>query len=201
MAEGQRSKGDRKPDDWLGCIMIRSIHPGPRPPFECYEFISGGGWQPQVAGGGTYPFSPQRSPQLSPPPSISALCHRFSPLSSIQPSVIDSAIDSLQVVGGSSVVGRDVIAITSVGGRRREVSIAPPGSSHALQRTDATQSRPYPMHRFALTPGGRWQPQVAGGGTDPLSPQRSPPFSPPFSPPPSIQPSVIDSAIHSAAMS
>ena len=75
-AEDQRSKGDRKPDDWLGCIMIRSIHPGPRSPLECYEFISGGGWQPQVAGGGTFPCSPQSSPPLSPPSSV--IRHRLS---------------------------------------------------------------------------------------------------------------------------
>ncbi len=46
------AKGDRKPDDWLGCINIRNIHPGLRFPFECYEFVSGGRWQPQVAGAG-----------------------------------------------------------------------------------------------------------------------------------------------------
>ena len=54
----------------------------------CHRFshlsISGGRWQPRVAGGGAFPFSPpfspQRSPPFSPPCSAppSVLCHRFS---------------------------------------------------------------------------------------------------------------------------
>jgi hypothetical protein len=40
--------------------------------------------------------------------------------------------------------GRDVIAITSVGGRTVEGSLITPGSTHLPRRTDATQSRPYP---------------------------------------------------------
>ncbi len=49
---------------------------GLRFPFEPFDFRSGGRWQPRVAGGGAFPFSPPLSPQRSPP---------FSPLSSIQP--------------------------------------------------------------------------------------------------------------------
>ena len=58
---------------------------GLRFPFEPFDFRSGGRWQPQVAGGGAFPFSPPLSPQRSPPSSIqpSVICHRpshpFSP--------------------------------------------------------------------------------------------------------------------------
>ena len=36
-------------------------------------FISGGGWQLRVAGGGNYPLSPQRCPQFCPPFQVSAM--------------------------------------------------------------------------------------------------------------------------------
>ena len=62
----------------------------PQPSVICHRLrhlpISGGGWQPQVAGGSpdpfSPPFSPQRSPQFSPPmlPLPSVLRHRFSHL-------------------------------------------------------------------------------------------------------------------------
>ena len=79
---------NRKPDDWLGGINIRSIYPGLRSPFECHDFASDGRWQPRVAGGGTStlrhlpsvidsaishrcsdPFSPPLSPPFRPPSS------------------------------------------------------------------------------------------------------------------------------------
>ena len=53
--------------------------------------ISGGRWQPRVAGGGAFPFSPPFSPQRSPP---------FSPLSSIQPSPTSGGRWQPRVAGG-----------------------------------------------------------------------------------------------------
>ena len=121
----------------------------------------GGRWQAFPFGP---PFSPQRSPPFSPPDRFSplssvidsaiysfrvaggrlfhsalhsaihsflhsALRDRFSPLSS----VIDSAIDPLQVAGG----GRDVIAITSAGGRTTIGSASLPDATPHPLRTAA----------------------------------------------------------------
>jgi uncharacterized membrane protein len=93
-------------------ICHRFSHPFSDP------FISGGRWQPQVAGGGAFPFSPPLSPQRSPPLSLrdqfshlsSVICHRPShpfrvaggspgwPVAgfSIQPSIQSSTQPSIQ---------------------------------------------------------------------------------------------------------
>jgi hypothetical protein len=105
----KRAKGNRRPDDGLG-YPFSGLRPRPSgsrhgssgsgsgpglidsalcPRFS-HPFISGGRWQPQVAGGRLFiQPSIQSSTQSSIQPSVidSALCHRPSHLSSIQSSV------------------------------------------------------------------------------------------------------------------
>jgi len=100
--QDSHSKGDRKPEGWLGVLVsgLRSrpsgiwfgcsgsgTGSGNPPSVICHRCstltVSGGRWRPRVAGGRPDPFSPLFSPQRSPP---------FSPPSSIQSSVIDSAL-------------------------------------------------------------------------------------------------------------
>ncbi len=127
----------------------------------CHPFspcpASGGRWQPQVAGGG-----------------CSALCHRFSPLSSvidpvihfgwqvaapggrwrrfsIQPSTQSSTQSSIQPSVIDSPLPRFRWQVAAPGGGWRRFSAL----RHRFSHLSSTQSS---------ISGGRWQPQVAGGG-------------------------------------
>ena len=82
----QENGGDRK----VCCGQMNpSQSSGLRFPFGFYDFISGGGWQPRVAGGG-----------VSIQPSTQPSNDRFPSLSSIQPSVICHRLSHLSISGG-----------------------------------------------------------------------------------------------------
>ena len=81
VAAGVIPKGNRRPDDWRGCPFSglgsrpsgtwfgrsgSGAGSGNLPSVIDSAIFSGGGWQPRVAGGRLYPFSPPRSPQFSP---------------------------------------------------------------------------------------------------------------------------------------
>jgi len=83
---GRRSKGNRRPDDWLGQEHIQVSGLGHQVPGSGIQVqvqvrelrhrpISGGGWQPQVAGGGRSAICPLSSMQSSIQPSTQpSLC-------------------------------------------------------------------------------------------------------------------------------
>jgi len=119
-----------------------------------HRSVSGGGWQPQVAGGGTLRFSPPSS----------AICHRL----------------SHHLISGGR--WRDMM-LHWVGARLRRVrgrtnvirSVIMTGTSHVLRRPGAmawaalpasdyvvTRSRPYPMQ--SLCTHSRWRVAAPGGG-------------------------------------
>jgi hypothetical protein len=155
------SKGNRRPDSWLGVETLSGPRSRPSGAWCGYPGsgagvghavlshrfshrpISGGRWQPRVAGGGPIPFSPQRSPPLS-PLALESSC----------PQVLENTFRS-QV---SAI--RSLVRVSRFGCRSGYSALC---------------------HRFSHRPisGGGWQPRVAGGGPIPFSHQRSPPFSPP----------------------